>query len=309
MAKRARTSASASFAQLVLQKASNEDMNDELMDGSPKLWLHDLAQCLQSLGQVLREAGGEEPRVDVLSQSLRRAANLALKFCFSGEVTLNGKLLNKWSSVRAAIKADIVNDHLSLLKSVCGVDHVESATSEEITQNILKVLRKHDDGDQQINDEDDEQQRAIELRPELQEELDCLLTQSVVMKSVEFLDTNSLKSKSEFCAGFQKITKSLCSQFHAHAPSQSMSVQDVMQRIGSEVFDSVPVVMQRVACFLLEAMPGKMSFDVGEISKGMFQDAEQIERFLKLRCTWMLDLVQLTMTGPTRVVSTDKTQR
>lgn len=111
-ATRLRTSADCS-AQLVLRHTSNEDMNYELVDGTPKLWLRELAQRLLNSGQTIREVGGEGPRVGILSQSLRCAAGLVLKFCFAGEVAMNVKALNERPAARAAIRPIIVNDQLS----------------------------------------------------------------------------------------------------------------------------------------------------------------------------------------------------
>jgi hypothetical protein len=98
----------------------NPLLSGRAQDGGQKLWLHDLVQCVQSPGAVIRQAGGE-PRGQLLVESIKRGIRQALVFVFDKTITINGKVLTRWSAVRAAIKGEIVNDHLSLLRSVCGM--------------------------------------------------------------------------------------------------------------------------------------------------------------------------------------------
>jgi hypothetical protein len=90
-----------------------EVMDAEFEDGTAKVWLHDLVQCLQSPAQMLHEAGGE-PRAVVLKDSMRRCIRIALHLCFTGTVVMNGKDLKASSGYHRGPELKVLTCAMSL---------------------------------------------------------------------------------------------------------------------------------------------------------------------------------------------------
>ena len=90
-------------------------MDAKLCDGADRLWLHDLgAMIMNPLMNLSPEALEEPGLVDniVFGSGVSRVISKALEFCFKGEVDVKGKLLKCWSSVRKALKQDIISDQV-----------------------------------------------------------------------------------------------------------------------------------------------------------------------------------------------------
>ena len=89
-------------------------ISDKCEDGTPKLWLHDLVQCIESPTDRLRilvqdlNSSDEE----AIEQSVRWAIREGLSFCFTGKAVQNGKEVKTWSAVRKHIKEQNVKYHL-----------------------------------------------------------------------------------------------------------------------------------------------------------------------------------------------------
>ena len=112
------TQGSVSDLDNALVGAENEQLESStLEDNYPKLWLHDVAQCIESpTSKALELAHGSIPDLQI-ETSVRKAVRQAFMFLFYGELTANGKALNTWSSARNHITSDIVKAHLRTLRT------------------------------------------------------------------------------------------------------------------------------------------------------------------------------------------------
>ena len=84
-----------------LEEEATEQMSKFTSTGAPKLWLHDLFQCILSPSRLLHCVDG--PGLDA---SNNRAILDGLTFCFLGHIMMNGKTLRTWSAVRTCFVSD-----------------------------------------------------------------------------------------------------------------------------------------------------------------------------------------------------------
>ena len=131
------------------------EQEEDLTMSCPKMWLHDLAQCLQSPSKAIAAANAGDADDQLctsssasLAQNLETGCAVALQFAITKKATLDGKEFKSWKPLRHAIKKQLVNNHLILLKSVCNIPDSASLSSAEVADAILKALNDHDDGAQ-----------------------------------------------------------------------------------------------------------------------------------------------------------------
>ena len=88
---------------------------DFCQDGLPKLWLHDVVQCITSPTAAIMQTQ-PSTYLPAVQASARHAIREALTFLFYGELFHNGKATKCWSQVRKAIKGTIIIEHTRVLR-------------------------------------------------------------------------------------------------------------------------------------------------------------------------------------------------
>ena len=181
-----------------------------------------------------------------------------------------GKEHTKWSTARAAIKSAIVNDHLSLLRTVAGVASAEGLSSDEISSKILELLDMNDDYD--VQDEGANGEEATYART---------LSQNLVMNALQWLDQNNLTLPCDVCSAFQDASKEVMllvagiSGMHGEG---DMSLTCVGSLAANVLFSAVPTDLLQATTTMLKKLMQNSTLNIEELSAGIYNNSQQMER-------------------------------
>ena len=210
-----------------------------MVDGEEKRWLHDVSQCISSPVNMVKQCGGRV-QGEIRETSLRKAINIALRFCFLSEVQVNGRIYKQWHPLRTAIKEELVKDHLGLLSSISGLKSDE-ASGGEIADAIIDVLNKDDDGHVARTD-------PVEFAKESCAELEGILTTEHASAAVQFWTHNNLTLAPEFCAAYQELSRQVLPAIaNATTGDTPPDFQCVAKIVLGLSFDVVPHFLRQVA--------------------------------------------------------------
>ncbi|CAK0803958.1 unnamed protein product [Prorocentrum cordatum] len=252
-----------------------------LTDGTPKAWTHDVAQCVASPAAILMETGSAHS--DVLLASQRIAVRQSLTLLWDASLVVNGKAVKAWSKARKAIKSDIVKSNLRILGEACGEDDLGSLGPDAVAAKIASPLDKKDDGAAKPATTDPERDR-----------LDSFLSLSRVMGLLLFIERNPPTLSPDLSAKFQGLMQI--------AGNWAKSNREMTKKITwtSLLQTLLPTVHEAYDedAIIAATMP-----NVSEVSSGLFETVETMERVVSSRALWMLEAFKALATGPGRVTA------
>ena len=268
-----------------------------LIDGTEKKWLHDLCQCVLSPGKYLAATGGTgssahlKAHLAIREVSIRKALHQGLSFCFTGELAACGRTMNSWKQVRTLLKENIVRDNLSVLTSVAGIGiDAESATGSEIAESIVKLLNAGDDGAEGAN------VHLSETPALLIADLHPVITCENAKSGVEFFNNNgNLMLAPELCSAYQRISKDVVHTLEGN--TGELSFDDIYNCILDHTFDAVPNFLHFIAAVFSQKLLIDPAMEIQAATGGFFETQQQASRLLRVRASWVLDMLQCLATG------------
>ena len=268
-----------------------------LSDGTEKVWLHDLAQCLECAGKLLEQSG---LKASIRPASIRKCVVLALRFCFQGEVAVHGKTIKAWKQLRSILKEDIVRDNVSLLSSVAGFD-AKNASGAEICDAIIDVLNRDDDGVEAT---------AMVFKPLYAMELQKYLNADNAKEAVSFFDNNgNLNLPPELCAGFQDACRLVVPDLqHNSDANHLISLHQIADVVLPKIYVALPEFLHQVAVIASKHMSIDSSKDIEALTGGYFASVQLVERVLQCRPAWLIEMLKSLVCGAHKVVDCDLTE-
>ena len=128
-----------------------------------------------------------------------------------------------------------------------------------------------------------------------------MLTSDAAMRFANFLEANDMSIPTRFASSFQQITRNLANQ----KMKKGMNIIDVIRQAGDEVYQSVPPELLHVARLVLLCGQHCSATDtITTLSKGIFDNAAQVERIVSMRACWLLETMEALTTGDVKVTST-----
>ena len=110
-----------------------EEVMDKMTGEREKLFLDDLLSAITApLSQL--------PREHWVWSAVSRCIRLGLWFMLDETITLNGKMVDKWSRLRTLLTKEIVMAHSATLSRATGIQVDDNATSDDVATQILNLI-------------------------------------------------------------------------------------------------------------------------------------------------------------------------
>jgi len=164
---------------------------------------------------------------------------------------------------------------------------------------ILEALDQKDDG------------ANIALVSQSSIDLDVLLIVDVVQVCVcvTFITTHNLAMSPEFSPAYQECVNELMSSLSKGGVGSVISLQDILGRVCDVVYHAIPLVLvkcsQLVADVLAIGAQAKSPEASINLSKGVFDDTKTMERVVRARTNYIVDLLSKLVRGKHRVTGHD----
>ncbi|CAK0900280.1 unnamed protein product, partial [Prorocentrum cordatum] len=284
----------------ILDSAEAGDFDSNVTSsGTPKLWVHDVMQCVGSVVMKACQMGTASIGDDIIINSMRKAFRQAIEFFLKTEIMINGKMQTGWSHVRRSAKEELVRTNLRALQVDIGLDG--AASSDDILKSMMDRLDQTDSGAASTRPKS-----SIELR------LGKVLSLATVNKGVAFMRANDLTSSSTaLCPAFQNMFAELMEV--VKAGDNITSLQDLFRLTAPVVYNAVPADLISAGTMIATIMhedgssgsADPASDKVVTLSKGLFEGFEPLDLFIGVRTKWNLLMLKRLGCGHDKMTKID----
>ena len=259
-----------------------------------KQWLDDLIAVVASVMNHVRPD-------QIVQGCAERAIRLALRFCWTSEVAINGKVLRKWSLVRRELRSEMVRAHSRAWASVPGLPDPDTASSEQITSAVLAMFPLEEL--KLCADDADDPKATPTHEMQLLEQFSQ--DQSTISSLVTFLEEN-IVTKAGVSLKFQPTYQIVCANAAKALPGfldrqgpgskGTLLLRDVVQFCHEQVLVVVEEKWMGFAALALVIME-QTKVDIADASCGIFTQIKILESFLLLPSKYMIELLSSLIAG------------
>ncbi len=269
------------------QNASLELVSEQMGEGETmreKMWLDDAIACV--FGPLTKVASARQDQA-VVQEMVRTI----LVFAFQGKVTFGGSQHLKWSSLRKAVRSEIIRVHKHVSGALPGISDPSKATSAEVADALSKML-----------DEAPPEPVVLDSSPDEALVLEMTDNSIFLEELGAFLTETNLKRPAQFHKVLQETIASL---FDSLSNARNSTSQELIAAVLSQIYSIVNVqwlsFIGAVSAVEVKMLPEQQQQQI----KQLIPEEDLIEKLTFLRSTYILEALKQLSVGENRVTKVD----